>query len=268
MENLSMDTIIIFNGKRLVLGDIRANMQTQLPDEQFYDSVRAWIRSGKARVEDTRTKEDKIMDKIYDELMTIEKGEGIKECRRQEEVASASTLGVYKKVGFPAKSLLDAQEMMAQLTTSYNIPGNQVGLVMENGQTLVTITDCPIKTYQSLEIAFGTKKVAQAVTGGVNRAVNNVINITDVAATNVVVPVAKTAITATGKIARSLLGLGAKIGGMAIAETIRTTKDCADTIKNDSYVAEAKGELTDGMQAIRRSIKTPSFGMTGTILEQ
>ena len=80
---------------------------------------------------------------------------------------------------------------------------------------------------------------------------------------SVAVPVAKTAIATTTKVAKSLFGFGAKLGGIAIGEVVRSSKQCIDEIKNDGYIAEAKGEVIDATHSIRRTFSNRSNNSRG-----
>ena len=131
---------------------------------------------------------------------------------------------------------------------------------MKGNKILVTITNCPIKTYASIERAFGFKRATEAVSGAVEKTANTVLNATDMTVNNIAVPVAKTAISTTAKVAKSLFGLGAKLGGIAVGEVVKSVKACATEIKNDGYIAEAKGEVVEGMHTVKKAINNSSFG--------
>ena len=139
---------------------------------------------------------------------------------------------------------------------------------MKGNNILVTITNCPIKTYASIERMLGFKRVTEAVSGTVDKTAKTVVNATDMTINNIAVPVAKTAISTTTKVAKSIFGLGAKLGGIAIGEITKATKQCVNEIKNDSYIIEAKGEVTSGIHSIKRTFSNRSFGGgAGVIIE-
>ena len=89
---------------------------------------------------------------------------------------------------------------------------------------------------------------------------------TDMTLNNVAVPVAKTAIGTSAKVAKSLFGFGAKLAGIAVGEVTKATKQCVTEIKNDGYIAQAKGEVIDGVHAMKRTFGGTGFGGGGGII--
>lgn len=267
---LTMETILDFKFKgaseRASLKDIYNEDQHGTP-EDFFGFIEAWIQTGRAKVVNpNQSRESQMADLIADELMAVKKGKAIEQDRVERANYNQDNHGFYKKVGFQAKTLLDAQEMHQQLMKNFNIKQNQLGVEMQNSKVLVTITDCPVKTYTSIERAFGFKRATEAVSGVVDKTATSVVNTTDMVVNNVAVPVAKTAIGTTTKVAKSLFGFGAKLAGIAVGEVTKATKQCVEEIKNDGYIAEAKGEVVDGMHSMRRAFGNTSFGGNGGII--
>ena len=264
-----MKTVIDFKMKggveRISLAELY-NEELHGTHEDFLGFVEAWIMTGRAKVVDTRDEAAKIADKIAEELMAVKRGKAIEQDREDRASYKDSSLGVYGKVGFPARTLLEAQEMHQQLLRNFNLKADQLGVEMKGGAILVTITDCPVKTYASIERAFGLKRAADTVTGVVDKTAKTVVNTTDMTINNLAVPVAKTAISTTSKVAKSLFGLGAKLGGIAVGELTKATKQCVEEIKNDGYIAEAKGEVTSGIHSVKRAFAKKSFGGGGGVI--
>lgn len=271
MKELTMDTVVDFKMK----GSMERKALKDLYDEDihgdhedFFAFIQAWITAGRATIVDTRSREEKIADQIAEELMSVQRGKAIEQDRIERANYGSTNYGVYAKVGFPAKTLLDAQEMHQILMRNFNIKQNQLGVEMNGGNVIVTITDCPAKTYSSIERSFGLKRATEAVSGAVDKTAKGVINATDMTLNNIAVPVAKTAIGTTAKVAKSLFGFGAKLGGIAVGEITKATKQCVDEIKNDGYIAEAKGEVISGYHSIRRAVNSKAgSGFGGIIME-
>lgn len=270
MENLSMQTVIDFKFKGTM--ERKSLEEVYSPDihgteEDFFAFIEAWIQTGRAKIADIhKTKEQEMADLIAEELMAVNKGKAIEQDRIERVNHNASSHGFYSKVGFPAKTLLDAQEMHQTLMKNFNIKNNQLGVEMKNGTVLVTITECPVKTYSSIERAFGFKRATEAVSGVVDKTANTVINTTDMTINNIAIPVAKTAIGTSTKVAKSLFGFGAKLAGIAVGEVTKATKQCVEEIKNDGYIAEAKGEVVDGVHSMRKAFGNTSFGSNGGMI--
>lgn len=269
MQNLTMETVVDFKFKgsmeRISLADLY-DEDVHGDHEDFFGFVQAWITTGRATIVDTRSREEVIADQIASELMTVQKGKAIEEDRIERANYGSTNYGVYSKVGFPAKTLLDAQEMHQTLMKNFNIKQNQLGVEMKGNSIIVTITDCPAKTYSSIERSFGLKRATEAVANTVDKTAKGVLNATDMTLNNIAVPVAKTAIGTTAKVAKSLFGFGAKLGGIAVGEITKATKQCVDEIKNDGYIAEAKGEVVSGYHSVRRAVGSKSGSSFGGMI--
>lgn len=268
---LTMDTVVEFNFKngseRAKLGDLY-NPQDYANVEELYTFVGAWLRTGRAKIINTKSREEQIADKIAEELLRVEEGNVIAQDRVDRLHYNDDSHGIYKKVGFPAKTLLYAQEMVQQLIRNFNLSQDQLGIEMKGTKVMVTITDCPIKTYANIERVFGIKRATEAVSGAVEKTANAAVNVTDMTINSLAVPVAKTAIGTTAKIGKSLVGLGAKLGGILVGEVTKNAKQCCNEIKSDGYIAEAVGEVQDGIHTMRRAIGNTNFGgYGGEILE-
>ena len=270
MENLTMETIIELKFKgsieRVSLKDFY-KPEFHGDEEDFFTIIQAWIQTGKASiVEPKKSKYEAMADAVVEELKAVERGRNLEQDRVQRLNYNQGSNGYYAKVAFPAKTLLDAQEMQQLLIKNFNINENQIGVEAQGGSVLVTITNCPIKTFSSIERAFGFKKATEAVSGVVEKTANTAINITDMTLNNVAVPVAKTAIGTSTKVAKSLFGFGAKLAGIAVGEVTKATKQCVTEIKNDGYIAQAKGEVVDGVHAMKRTFGGSGFGGGGGII--
>lgn len=267
MKELTLQTVIDMKLKggtnRVVLADVY-NEAIHGELEDFFEFIQAWIHTGRATiVEPNKTQEERMADAIAEELIAVNKAKSIEEDRVQRENYKQASNGTYSKVGFPAKTLLDAQEMHQLLMKNFNIKQQQLGVEMKDGQVVVTITDCPVKTYVAIDRSLGFKRTTETVSGFVDKTAKNAVNITDMTLNTVAVPVAKTAIATTTKVAKSLVGFGAKLSGIAIGEVLRSSKQCIDEIKNDGYIAEAKGEVIDATHSIRRTFSNRNSNSKG-----
>lgn len=270
MENLTMASIVDLKFKgsieRVILNDFY-KPEIHGDEDDFLAVIQAWIQTGRATiVEENKSKYEEMADAIVEELKTVETGKTLEQDRIDRINYNQGAHGYHAKVAFPAKTLLDAQEMHQILIKNFNITQNQLGVEMKDGSTLVTITNCPVKTFASIERAFGFKRATEAVSGVVEKTANTAINVTDMTLNNVAVPVAKTAIGTTTKVAKSLFGFGAKLAGITVGEVTKATKQCVTEIKNDGYIAQAKGEVVDGMHAMKRTFGATSFGGGGGII--
>lgn len=270
MENLTMETIIDLKFKgsieRLALRDFY-KPDIHGDEEDFISLIEAWIQTGRATIVETRkSKYEQMADAVVEELKAVERGKTLEQDRTQRINYNQGAHGYHSKVAFPAKTLLDAQEMHQTLIKNFNIVQSQLGVEMKDGAILVTITNCPVKTFSAIERAFGFKRATEAVSGVVEKTANTALNMTDMTLNNVAVPVAKTAIGTTTKVAKSLFGFGAKLAGITVGEVTKATKQCVTEIKNDGYIAQAKGEVIDGVHAVKRTFGATGFGGGGGII--
>lgn len=272
MNNLTMQTELEFKFKngmeRIVLCDMY-DEDRYGTEEEFFAFIEAWIQTGKAKIIPAKkSKEAEMADLIAQELMSVKKAKNIEQDRINKQNYNVGSHGYHEKVAFPAKSLLDAQEMQQILMKNFNISEDKLEVSMKGGSIQVIIEKCPIKTFNAIERSFGLKRATEFVSDSVDKTAKGIINTADMTINNLAVPVAKTAIGTSAKVGKSLFGFGAKLAGIAVGEITKATKQCVTEIKNDGYIAEAKGEVIDSLHAIKRTIGTSGFsGGGGVILE-
>lgn len=271
-KELTMETVIDYKFRgaieRTTLGDFY-DEDIHGTTEDYFEFIRAWLVSGRASIVQTNKKKaEQIADNIAQELLTVKQAADIQQDRVERINYSASSRGVYKKVGFPAKTLIDAQEMQQMLMKNYNFKTEDLGILITGNDITVTISNCPVKTYASLERTLGLKRATESIANVVDKTASGVLNTADMALNNVAVPVAKTTIGTTAKAAKSVVGFAAKLGGIFIGEATKATKQCIQEIKTDGYITEARGEVTSGIQSMRRTMGNKTFGgARGTIIE-
>lgn len=270
-KDLTLETVVDFKLK----GGVQTLKLEEVYDEErytdleeFFATIEDWVRAGKAVIRDTRTDREKIADKIADELGAVRRGQNIAQERVEKLNYNSTSHGIYKKVAFPAKTLMDANEFVQMLMRNFGLKQEQLGVEMQGTEILVTISNCPVKTYAKIERAYGIRRGTEAVTNTVQKTADTLTNSADIAVNTLAVPVAKTALGAGGKIAKTLVSCIARVGGIAVTEISRNAKQCTEEIRNDSYIAEAKGEVIDGVHGVRRTFnKKFNIGAGGIILE-
>jgi hypothetical protein len=270
MKKIDMDTMVRFTFKGAEKITTLKDMYDEDEygtEEEFFDWIQAWVQTGRAHIVKNQNKEADMADKITEELMHVKKAKAIEEDRIDRQHYNDGNLGYYKKVAFPAKTLLDAQELMQMFMKNFNLKEDQLGVEMKGRDVIVTIEKCPIKTYAKIERALGYKRATEVISDTVDKTAKSIVDVTDMTANNIVVPVAKTAISTTAKVGKGLFGLVAKLGGITVSEVTKATKQCVTEIKNDGYILEARGEVIDGVHAVRRSMDNSSFGGRGMIIE-
>lgn len=271
---LTMETVVTFKMKHgEETGPLKdfwnPDNENKIDENQFIESVNAWIQAGRAKINKPIDKAAEIADQIAKELGIVENGEMLYQDIQQRENYNNGSNGYYAKVGFSARTLVEAQEMNQQLIKNFGISQEQIGVEMQNGKVTVTISNCAVKTFARIDRFYAAKKLTGTVTNAVDKTASGLVNTVDIAANTLVVPVAKTAIGTGTKVAKSLFGLGAKLGGILVGETIKATKECSKEIANDAYINIAKGEVVDSIHSVKRAIinkSGSSFG-GGQIME-
>lgn len=271
LNELSLESLIEFKYKGQFKRSKVIDMTPQGVDpEEFLETVAAWIQTGHAVIIDQRTKEDIMADKIAAELGAIKYAEEIKQDHSDRLSYGQDNLGSYSKVSFPAKSIIHAQEIISFINQNYNIDEDTVGLEVKGKTVQVIITNCPIKVYQSLSKTLTVQRATEFVTNSVEKTAKTAVNTVDLAIGSVGIPVAKTAIKTTAKVAKSLLGFTAKVAGIALGESIKATRELSEDVKTDIHLAEARGEVIEGMHAIKRTVNQSKVGRGygGSIIEE
>lgn len=271
LQDLSLDSLVEFRYKGQLKRSKVVDMVPEGVDpEDFLNTVAAWIQTGHAVIIDQRSKEDIMADKIASELGAIKYAQDIRQDHEDRLSYRQDDLGFHKKVGFPAKSIIHAQEIINFINQNYNIDPDTVGMEVKGKNVQVIITECPVKVYQSLSKNLAVQRATEYVTSTVEKTAKTAMNGVDLAIGSVGVPVAKTAIKTTTKVAKSVLGFGAKICGIAIGETIKATRELAEDITTDIHLAEARGEVIDGMHTIKRTVSQSRAGKSfgGVIIEE
>ena len=270
--DLTMDTLVDFKLKgavnRVKLSDIYDEEQYG-DHEDFYKMVTAWVQVGMAKIVDLKTEDEKMADKVIKELHTMESARNFEEDHNQRLNYGAESKGVYAKVSFPAKTMLDAQELAQAFMRNFNITKDQIGIEGGLDSIEITIKNCPVKTYNSINRAYGLRRGAEFVGNTIEKTAKGIVNTTDMAINSLATPVAKTAIGTTTKVAKTLIGFTAKIAGMTVGQTVKATKECIQEVKSDGYINEAKAEVMDSIHQIKRTMGNSSFGsnMGGKIIE-
>lgn len=253
--------------KRVKLGDlVGENKFSVLKDAIAY--TENFIQAGRAFVVDTRNQVQTTEDKVFAELTAVNTAKQIESDRRDKVYYRDTVNTQLVKCAFKAKSLFDAQEIMQRLLKNYNIKQENIEIGMKNSNYYVKVVDCPYRIFDKMNRSLAVRNGVEEVAGFVERTADSAVNGTDMVLNDLAVPVAKTAIKTTAKVGKGIVGLVAKLGGIAVAEITRSTKECVNEIRTDGYIAEAKGEVLDGVHSIRRAIgNKTATGNVGIILD-
>ena len=270
--NLTEETKICFNinggGKQeVLLKDLLASSEIE-DREQAMAAVEAFLDTGRATIVEEKTPLEKTIDDIAKELKAVNQSKMIQEDREERFNYKDNQSPIQELVRYKCKSILHAQEIMQMMMKNYSLKPEQIELSSTAEGIYVYVHNIPYKTYEKIDRALGFRDGAEALTNTVERGARGVVNTSELVLNNVGVPVAKTAITTTTKVAKSVVGLGAKLIGIAIGEVTKSSKECINEIRTDGYINEAKGELLDAKHSIAKALnnRTRTIGGRGEII--
>ena len=157
---------------------------------------------------------------------------------------------VYDKVEFDFGSMPDLRDFKVSVE---NLRLENETIVEEDCYKL-RVLQLSDKELTTLSNIYKTNKAIKATVAGTTKAFDNALKVTDYTAKKVVVPVAKIGLTGALSIGKSLVGTLAKIGGIAVSETVKTTRSTVESIKDDDAIAVARAELYRTKNEIQHSM--------------
>ena len=157
---------------------------------------------------------------------------------------------IYEKVEFDFGSMAELKDFILSVE---NLRLEHETLV-EDGFYRLRVLQLSDKELTVLSNIYKTNKAIKATVAGTTKAFDNALKATDYTAKKVVVPVAKIGLTGVLSIGKSLVGTIAKVGGIAVSETVKTTRATVETIREDDAIAVAKAELCRTKNEIQHSM--------------
>lgn len=148
---------------------------------------------------------------------------------------------VYEKVCFDFGSMSDAKDFC--ISVSNCRLEHEITVDPEENCYIVTVFDLSDKELTTLSNIYKANKAVKATVNTTTKAFDSALKVTDYTAKKVLVPVTKIGLSGALSIGKSLLGTCAKIGGLAVSETVKVTRETASQIKDDENIAVAKAEL-------------------------
>lgn len=121
---------------------------------------------------------------------------------------------------------------------------------------ILRVFDLSDKELTNLSRIYKTNNFVKTAVTKTNNAFDGALKATDYTAKNVLVPVTKIGISGMLNIGKSLVGTVAKVGSIAVTETMRTTRDTVNTIKEDDAMLVARAELNRTKNEISHKINT------------
>lgn len=133
----------------------------------------------------------------------------------------------------------------------------------ENNAFILRVLDLSDKELTALSNIYKTNKAVKATVETTTKAFDNALKVTDYTAKKVLVPVTKIGLTGALNIGKSVASTLAKIGGIAVTETVRVSRSTVDAIKEDDSIAVAKAELYRTKSEIKSSLNKKHGGGSG-----
>lgn len=165
---------------------------------------------------------------------------------------------IYDKVGFDFGSLTEVKDFKVSVT-NLRLECDTI-LDEETGAYEVRVYDLSDKELTVLSNIYKTNKAIKGTVALTDKAFANALKATDYTAKKVVVPVAKIGVSGALNIGKSLINTLAKVGGIAVSETIKTSRSTIENIKEDDAIAVAKAELYRTKNEIQHGLNKRSGG--------
>lgn len=165
---------------------------------------------------------------------------------------------VYEKVGFDFGSITEVKDFKVSVA-NLRLECDTI-LDEETGAYEVRVYDLSDKELTVLSNIYKANKAVKGTVEITTKAFDNALKVTDYTAKKVVVPVAKIGVSGALNIGKSLINTLAKVGGIAVSETIKTSRSTIENIKDDDAIAVAKAELYRTKNEIQHSLNKRSGG--------
>lgn len=187
---------------------------------------------------------NKAINKAVKEAEAIETGEFIQgeeegEARHRFAEKRAEKL-TYSSVDFSFGSLVKTREFQINVT---ELRLKSDVRVEEDNSYVLTVYELTEKDLSRLSMIYKGNRFVEGTCNTINKFSSDATKIVDYSAKNIVAPVAKVGFRAGFKVGKTLVSSIAKIGGIAVAETIYGVRETADEIKNDVNINVAKAEV-------------------------
>lgn len=204
---------------------------------------------------------NKVIDKAVKEAEAIGTGDFILE-EEENEVEHKFTEKraeklTYSSVDFSFGSLAKTREFQVNVK---ELRLNSSVSIADDNSYVLTVYELTEKDLSRLSMIYKGNRFVEGTCDTINKFSSDATKIVDYSAKNIVAPVAKVGFRAGFKVGKTLVSGIAKIGGIAVAETIYGVRETADEIKNDVSINVAKAEVIKAKNDIVGSRK--GFGAT------
>lgn len=212
---------------------------------------------------------NKSINKAIKEAEAIETGEFILNEEENEIVQrfneKRSEKLTYSSVDFSFGSLVKTREF--QVNVNELMLKSSIS-VQEDNSYVLTVYELTEKDLSRLTMIYKGNRFVESTCNTINKISSDTTKIVDYSAKNIVAPVAKVGFRAGFKVGKTLVSGMAKIGGIAIAETIYGVRETAEEIKNDASINVARAELIKAKNDIIGSKRGLGGGVKGININQ
>lgn len=212
---------------------------------------------------------NKTISKAVKEAVAIETGDFIQSEEENEIVQKFSEKRAekltYSSVDFTFGSLAKTREF--QVNVNELMLKSSVA-VQEDNSYILTVYELTEKDLSRLGMIYKGNRFVESACSTINKLSSDTTKIVDYSAKNIVAPVAKVGFRAGFKVGKTLVSGIAKIGGIAIAETIYGVRETAEEIKNDASINVARAEVIKAKNDIIGSKKGFGGGIKGININQ
>lgn len=217
------------------------------------------------KIKRSQSEEDPILDKdirhALKELEAFSAAQQIEQDVMNEQLYKKMVVRdgrhVYPKVEFAFGNMQSLKEFRGAVKEMYL----DSEMVIDDDERIFTlrVKDVSDKELTALSNLYKANKFVKATVEFTSKGFDTAFKVTDYAAKKVAVPVAKIGITGSLSIAKSLVGSLAKVGGLAVSETIKAVRETSEALAEDEQIAIAKAELLRSKNEIVSSIGHKSY---------
>lgn len=168
---------------------------------------------------------------------------------------------VYPQVEFSFGNMTALKEFMQSVKEMLL----QSEVVMDEDGRVFTLRvfDLSDKELTTLSNLYKVNKAVKTTVDLTSKGFDNALKATDYTAKKVVVPVAKIGITGMLSIGKSLAAVTAKVGGLAVSETIRAVRDTSKAITEDENITVARAEVCRTKNEMLQGFNKKNYGGGG-----
>lgn len=254
-NNLTPDTPIKALGKIMTFGRF-ASIYTDNDLESAVNMFELLVKKGNANIIDTRSKDEKFMEKLLAEEAVVAMGNAVEEFEHERKVNSQKFKNegrlTYPEIQIQYPDFLSASQAEQFYQKELLLEDTEV--TKKGGICYLIVRDI---TDNQLNFINATYKRDRVVAGAMNlteKGVDNIVGAVDYTAKNVLSPAFKIGAKGAIGLIKSLTGVVARTGATVVTSTTKGAKETIEYLRDDEEVIKAGKDLINTKDSISRSL--------------